>query len=366
MPQTKPLGLILLWGLYIALFYFIYKVINPFIFPILWASIFTVIFSPLHKIVLKWTKNRATLAASITMLFIVFVVIIPGAFLVTLIVSESIDFAQAMVTGKSLNIANLLQSQTIQDIANRITDALNIQPVDIAVFFKDKLHEFSKFIIVKAESILVEIPSAFFSFFITLFTTFFMLRDSKSFVALLKNLIPLSDTEVEYYFENLKKVVNVTFVGVLLTALVQGLIAFIAFYFIGVKSSLLLGLLTAVASLIPVVGSAIVWVPVAIYFFVQGLLLKGIIIIIVGLFFISLVDNFVRPIFLHQYLSLHLLLTFFSLFGGIKAFGFIGIFLGPVVISAFIGSCLFYQDYRLKHNKEEGNNEAGELFCKKE
>lgn len=362
MPQSKPIGLILLWGLYLALFYFIYKVINPFIYPILWAGIFTVIFSPLHKLILKLTKDRETLSASITMFLIVILVVIPGSFLITLVVSEAIDFAQALMQDKSLDVTNILQNQTIQDLTNRITDSLNIQRIDIAIVIKDKLREVSGFVITKAESILVEIPSTFFSFFITLFTTFFMLRDGKSFSSLLKNLIPLSDTEIQYYFENLKKVIYVTFLGVLLTAFAQGLIAFIAFYFIGIKSSILLGVITAIASLIPVVGSAIVWVPLSIFLLIKGLVLKGVLVIIVGLLFISTVDNFVRPIFLHQYLSLHLLLTFFSLFGGIKAFGFIGIFLGPVIISAFIGCCLFYRDYRLKMHEEELKDETGKVF----
>lgn len=359
MPQSKPIGLILLWGLYLALFYFLYKVINPFIYPILWAGIFTIIFSPLHKGILRLTKNKETLSALITMLLLVFIVVIPGAFLVTLIISETIDFAQNMMVNKTLDFTNLLENKTVQDLVNRVTDTLNIQHIDIAVVITEKLKEYANFVISKAETILVEIPSAFFSFFITLFTTFFMLRDGKSFSSLLKNLIPLSDTEIQYYFENLKKVIYVTFLGVLLTAFAQGLIAFIAFYLIGIKSALLLGVVTAVASLIPVVGSAIVWIPLAIFLILKGLILKGVLVIIVGLLFISTVDNFVRPIFLHQYLSLHLLLTFFSLFGGIKAFGFIGIFLGPVIISAFIGCCLFYRDYRLKLMEEEGKNATG-------
>lgn len=362
MPQAKPIGLIILWGLYLALFYLIYKVINPFIYPILWAGIFTVIFSPLHKWILKLTKERETLAASITMFLIVVLVVLPGVFIITLIVSESIDFAQSLMSDKSFDITTAFENKTIQSLADSITDALKVQRVDIAAVIKEKLKELSGFVITKAEKILVEIPSTFFSFFITLFTTFFMLRDGKSFSSLLKNLIPLSETELQYYFENLKKVIYVTFLGVLLTAFAQGLIAFIAFYFIGIKSSLLLGVATAIASLIPVVGSAIVWVPLAIFLLIKGFILKGVLVIIVGLLFISTVDNFVRPIFLHQYLSLHLLLTFFSLFGGIKAFGFIGIFLGPVIISAFIGCCLFYRDYRLKLLEEERRDERSKVL----
>lgn len=362
MSQSKPIGLILLWGLYLALFYFIYKVINPFVYPILWAGILTVIFSPLHKLMLKLTKNRETLSASLTMVIIIFIVIIPGAFLITLVVSETIDFAQNLMSDKSLDIYNILENRALQDFTNRITDTLNVQRVDIAYVVKEKLKEFSLFIISKAEEILIQIPSAFFSFFITLFTTFFMLKDGKIFSALLKNLIPLSNEELQFYFENLKKVVYVTFLGVLLTAFAQGLIAFIAFYFIGIKSSLILGVLTAVSSLIPVVGSAIVWLPLAIFLLIKGFILKGILVIVVGLLFISTVDNFVRPIFLHQYLSLHLLLTFFSLFGGIKAFGFIGIFLGPVIISAFIGCCLFYRDYRLRVFEGGIKDETGTIF----
>lgn len=356
MIQTKPIGTIFLWGLYLALFYLLYLVMKPFIFPILWAGIFTVIFSPVYKKALSITKHRDTLAATLTMIIIVVAVIIPGAYIISLIVSETIDFAKSIITQTHFDFASILEHPIVIDILKRLDDTVHLNVEDLRATSQLKLKELSNLIINKAQQLLIDLPSSFANFFITLFTTFFLLRDGKTFGNLLRNLLPLSKNEIEYYFDNLKKVVYVTFIGVLLTAVVQGLIAFISFYFIGVGSSVILGLLVALASLVPVVGSALVWVPVAIYLIITGFVLKGLLVIIVGVFFISFVDNFVRPIFLHQYLSLHLLLTFFSLFGGIKAFGFIGIFLGPIIISAFIGSCFFYQDYRLKLEEESKKN----------
>ncbi len=352
MPQSKPIGLILLWGIYLALFYLIYRVINPFIFPILWSVIFSILFYPLHKYFLKITRQREVLSASLTLIFIIFIVIIPGISIVTLIISEAIDFAQEIIQDKHISIIDIVNHPWIQKTLKRIEDALGVQTVDLKVFFAAKLKEISTIIITRAEHILFELPSKFFDLFIIFFTTFFMIKDGRAFGDLLRNLLPFSENEINYYFSNLKKVILVTFLGVLLTAFVQGLVAFISFYFIGIKSSLLLGLAVALASLVPMVGSALVWVPLAIYLLTQGLILKGVLVIIVGVFFISLVDNFVRPIFLHQYLSLHLVLTFFSLFGGIKAFGLIGIFLGPIIISAFIGCCLFYQEFKQKLAEE--------------
>jgi predicted PurR-regulated permease PerM len=361
MSQSKPIALILLWGTYLALFYLIYLVMNPFIYAILWAGIFTVIFYPLYKKILNHTGQRETLSSIITMFIIVFTVVIPGAFMITLIVSESIDFAQGLAAERLFNLAELFNNPYLQNAIKKTADMLNVQILDLKAVFSDKLKDISALIINKAEQILFEIPSTFGSFFVTLFTTFFMLKDGKAFGVLLRNLLPFSHGETEYYFNNVKKVIYVTFIGVLLTAFAQGVIAFVSFYFIGIKSSLLLGLMVAIASLVPMVGSALVWVPLAIYLLATGLVLKGVLVIIVGVLFISVVDNFVRPIFLHQYLSLHLVLTFFSLFGGIKAFGFIGIFLGPVIISAFIGCCLFYQDFRSKQ-KEEGADAGGQVL----
>lgn len=351
MDQTKPIGSILLWGLYLVLFYLLYLLMKPFLYPILWAGILTVIFSPIYKKLLTLTKHRETLSASITMLIIVLIVIIPSGFIVTLLISEVIDFAKKITTETNIDITRLSEHPLVIDILKRLEISFHISLEELKLTFTEKLKDLGILIITKAEKILLDLPSGFVNFFITLFTTFFLLRDGKTFGNLLKNLIPLSKTELDYYFDNLKKVVYATFIGVLLTAVIQGLIAFISFFFIGIKSSLLLGLMVSIASLVPVVGSALVWVPLAIYLIATGLVFKGILVILVGVFFISLVDNFVRPIFLHQYLSLHLLLTFFSLFGGIKAFGLIGIFLGPIIISVFIGSCMFYQNYRQQHEK---------------
>lgn len=351
MSQSKPIGIILLWGLYLALFYLLYLIMKPFLYPILWAGILTVIFSPIYKKILKLTKHKETLSASITMIIIVLVVIIPSIYISTVLISEIIDFVKKMPSELNIDLTKIYELSFFTNIFSLLRDSFNINVSDIKIAFSQKLKDISIVVITKAEQFLLDLPSGFTNFFITLFTTFFLLRDGKTFGGLIKNLLPLSKTEIDYYFDKLKRVVYATFIGVLLTASIQGLIAFIAFYFIGIKSSLLLGLLVSIASLVPVVGSALVWVPLAIYLIATGLILKGVLVIIVGVLFISTVDNFVRPIFLHQYLSLHLLLTFFSLFGGIKAFGLIGIFLGPIIISAFIGCCMFYQDY--KHQTEK-------------
>ncbi len=351
MNNSQPIGLIFLWGLYLLLFYLIYLVMKPFIYPILWAGILTIIFSPLYKKLLSLTKHRETLSASITLAIIVLIVIIPGIFLVSLIISEAIDFIKRIPTELNIDYTRLYEMQFITNTFKNLENSLNLNLSEIKLNLIEKIKNLSFNIIIAVEKFFLDLPSDFMNFFISLFTTFFLLRDGKTFGNLLKNLLPLSKTEIDYYFDKLKKVVYATFIGVLLTAVVQGIIAFISFYFIGIKSSLLLGLLVAIASLVPVVGSALVWVPLAIYLIATGLILKGILVIIVGVLFISTVDNFVRPIFLHQYLSLHLLLTFFSLFGGIKAFGLIGIFLGPIIISAFIGCCMFYQDHKQQLEK---------------
>jgi len=351
MNNSQPIGLIFLWGLYLLLFYLIYLVIKPFIYPILWAGILTIIFSPLYKKILSLTKYRETLSASITIAIIVLIVLIPGVIIISLIITETIDFIKRIPTEMNIDFTRLYEMQFITNIFKNLENSLNINLTELKLNLINKIKNLGFNIIIAAEKIFLDLPLDLMNLLISLFTTFFLLRDGKTFGNLLKNLLPLSKTEIDYYSDKLKKVVYATFIGVLLTAAVQGIIAFISFYFIGIKSSLLLGLLVAITSLVPLVGTALVWVPLAIYFFLTGFVFKGVLVIIVGVFFISTVDNFVRPIFLHQYLSLHLLLTFFSLFGGIKAFGLIGIFLGPIIISAFIGCCMFYQDYKQQFEK---------------
>jgi len=121
--------------------------------------------------------------------------------------------------------------------------------------------------------------------------------------------------------------------GILAVGLAQGLLTGAAFAVLGVPSPLLLGLTTAVCSLVPIVGTMLVWLPAAIYLMAIGHLWKGIILMLWSSVVVGTIDNIIRPLVIGSKVELHPLLLLFALLGGLQVFGFIGIFIGPVVLS---------------------------------
>jgi predicted PurR-regulated permease PerM len=125
--------------------------------------------------------------------------------------------------------------------------------------------------------------------------------------------------------------VYATIYGGLLIAIIQGVLGGVIFWILGIPSPILWGTAMAFLSFIPIGGTALIWVPAAILLFVQGAILKGIILLGLGVFGISMVDNFLRPFFISAKTNIHPLLLFFAVLGGIQAFGLIGLVVGPLI-----------------------------------
>jgi predicted PurR-regulated permease PerM len=168
---------------------------------------------------------------------------------------------------------------------------------------------------------------------ITLVILFFFFREGKDWAMRAGRLTPLSPAQVSHLYRNISDTIIANVYGILSVGAIQGLLTGLALRIVGMPSSLLLGLAAAFASIIPVVGSALVWVPAAIYLLVSGAIWKGVFLLIWGAVVISSVDNFVRPWVISGRVELHPMVLLFFILGGVEAFGFLGLFLGPVVAS---------------------------------
>jgi predicted PurR-regulated permease PerM len=168
---------------------------------------------------------------------------------------------------------------------------------------------------------------------ITFFILFFIFRDGASTADQLTTLLPLSPEQSHRLFSRIRESVVANLYGMLAVSIIQGLLTGIALVIVGVPSPLLWGTAAAVFSLVPIVGSALVWLPIAIFLFAGGHWWKGIFFLAWEAILIGLADNVVRPLVLVGRVRLHPLLLLFALVGGVRQFGFIGLFVGPVVIS---------------------------------
>ena len=168
---------------------------------------------------------------------------------------------------------------------------------------------------------------------LTFLILFFVFRDGNTAIENFTSILPLSRDQAVRLLTGIRDSVVANLYGILAVGLAQGLLTGAALAILRVPSALLLGLTAAVCSLIPIVGTMLVWLPAAIYLMAIGHLWKGIFLILWGALVVGTVDNVIRPLVIGSKIELHPLVLLFALLGGLQAFGFIGIFIGPVVIS---------------------------------
>ena len=171
------------------------------------------------------------------------------------------------------------------------------------------------------------------TFLITLFTLFFLFRDSPSLYQAVNGAIPIETKLKRDIFQRLDQAVITTVRGTLLTALAQGLVAGLTYWLLGLPLPLLLGILSAVVSLLPIGGTALIWGPLALYLLVSGAVWKGLTLLAVGIGIVGLMDNVLQPFLVGTGVDLPLILVFFASLGGLACFGFIGILLGPIILA---------------------------------
>jgi predicted PurR-regulated permease PerM len=171
---------------------------------------------------------------------------------------------------------------------------------------------------------------------------FFLLRDSKYFAERIRGISPLSDAEENLFVDRFRTVARATVIGTLATSAAQGALSGVIFLVLGLSNPILWGSLTALMSLVPMAGTALVWVPWTIYLLATGSVVRAIIFLVLQVIAVGGADNILRPMLMEGKMKMHTLVIFFSLLGGISYFGILGIFIGPLVFAIAIAFMEFY------------------------
>jgi predicted PurR-regulated permease PerM len=179
-------------------------------------------------------------------------------------------------------------------------------------------------------------------YIIMIVVLFFLLRDSAYFAQGVRQISPLSETEEHLFVERFRVVTRATVLGNLATALGQGTISALIFWILGLPNPVLWGSLTALLSLVPVVGTALVWAPWTIYLFASGSAGRAVLFMILQVVLVGGIDNVLRPLLIEGRVKMHTLMVFFSILGGIGYFGILGMFIGPLVFAIAIAFVEFY------------------------
>jgi len=320
-----------------AIFYLFYQIIVPFFVPIAWASVLAILFNPFYERTLRRVK-RKWLASVLVCLFIVVLIIGPITYLFVALVNEAADaVAKVNALSKSGELDNLLDFNIpwLESMKARLSEYYDISKINLDEIIRDAINRVSGVMIRQTTWLITNGTRTVFYFGLMLFAMYYFFKDGQHLVNRIKRLMPLTPAQVNSAFAQLRDVIQATMYGGVLIALLQGVLGGLLFLFVGIPSPVFWGAIMAFLSIIPIVGAFIVYIPAGIILILGGSYLKGILVVLVGSLVISQIDNVIRPLLISGKTSLHPLLLFFTIMGGIAVFGLLGVVVGPMIAAGF-------------------------------
>jgi predicted PurR-regulated permease PerM len=313
-------------------------ILQAFYGAVLWAVVVAVIFAPVYGRLLRSMGGRPTLAASITVLIVIAMVLLPLAIIATSLAREATGLYAKMQSGE-YDFGSYVQ---------RVFDALPAWAVgwldrfnlgDLSALretLTSGLMKGGQLLAPQALSIGMNTFDFVISLGIMLYLLFFLLRDGRRLADRIKEAVPLAADRKSALFTKFADVVRATVKGGVLVAIVQGALGGLAFWFLGIHAPVLWAVLMAFLSLLPAIGAGLVWVPVAIYFLATGAIWQGLGLIAYGVLVIGLVDNVLRPFLVGKGTKLPDYVVLISTLGGIEVFGLNGFVIGPLIAAIFM------------------------------
>lgn len=324
-----------LFTIFVVLGYLSYNIFRPFLTPIAWAIVLSIVFYPLYAFFLKYIKLRSV-SSLIVVLLIIVLISGPISYLSVLLVKELKVISGYLEGGGISSIQSVLQHKHVRSVIDWLISKLDLTEEELNNAIMENASRIGKQLVSRITVEVGNVLTGFLNFIFMVFTVFFLLKDGTVFLSRIRDYMPFSEEQKDRLTMQVRDIIISTLYGGVIVALVQGTIAGLAFYFLGIPSPVVWGLATSIASFIPLIGAAAVWVPATGYLFVSGAVLKGFILAIIGVFGISLIDNVLKPIIIGGRTKMPVLVIFFSVLGGIKLFGLIGLIMGPLVVALFV------------------------------
>ncbi|MFN3317881.1 MAG: AI-2E family transporter [Allorhizobium sp.] len=325
----------------------------PYYTAVLWAVILAILFFPLHKRLERFLGGRSTIAALLTVLLCICLVILPALALLASLVQEGTSLYQRISSNEIDLNAHLLRLQSV--LPTFVDDWLNSLKLG---GFSELLAKLSSGVMEAGQSIAGGVLSFgqntlqfFISMGLMLYLLFFLFRDGASLGRMMRHSIPLSDDYTRQFLDKFAAVVRATVRGNVIIAIIQGTIGGISFWALGIEAALLWGVVMTFLSMLPAVGAAIVWIPAAIWLFLVGAWIKGIIMVVIGALVIGLVDNLLRPPLVGQGARLPDYVVLISTVGGISLFGLSGFVIGPLIAALFISAWSLFTQQQTREPK---------------
>ncbi len=327
------LGLLILIS---ALFVFM---VWQFLMPVFLAGIFAALMHPFFRRLLDWFGGRRNLAALVALLLFILVLLIPMAGLFGIVTAQAIKVGQSVTPWVQTQLA---QPTALSDLLERIPfyDRLYpmVEPYKEAIITKagQVVGVVSKFLIDSISSATLGTVNFLFMLFIFLFAMFYFFNDGKRLLDKMLYYLPLEDQDERRILDRFTSVARATLKGTAVIGLLQGGLAGLAFAAVGIPSAVFWGTLMSLLSILPGIGTALVWVPAAIILVAAGYWIKAVILALFCGLVVGSLDNFLRPRLVGKDTEMHDLMILFSTLGGISMFGLVGFMIGPILAALFV------------------------------
>jgi len=320
--------------------------IRAFLQPLFWAAVLTVLFHRVHLRTLKVCRGRRNPAALLSTLTVVLLVVLPFALVLAALARQGLRLYQAIATGE-INVDGPIDviERSLPTVAEFLT-RYGIDMTQLRVSVQEVAAAATQFI---AERALAAGQNALWVsllFGLMLYLLFFFFRDGERIVDGVARVIPLGEDRRLRLLQKFAQVARATVKGSMIVAVAQGGLGALLFWIVGIETAVFWGVVMAVLSLLPAVGSGLVWLPAAIILVAGGQIWQGVVVLLGGVFVIGLVDNVLRPMVVGHDTKMPDYLILIATLGGIAVFGLAGFIAGPTIAALFLVMWeLFAEEY---------------------
>jgi predicted PurR-regulated permease PerM len=340
---SDRLSTVLSYGALILLGYLVYLITAPFLVPLAWSAVLGIFFYPVYLNLEK--RFSPTWSAVFCTLGVTFLLIVPVLFVLAYAAREAVEASMGVRQTLSSNGTGAAQ-HVFATFRAHLPESL--QNLDLIGYLRQGAERVAAFLAASIGSLVKNLFTFLVNLFILLFALFFMFRDGHRMLRVLRYLIPFDKEIQEDMLEESRDLIFASVAVAVLIAGIQGALGGLAFQLTGVRGPVFLGVLIAFCSIIPVVGSALVWVPAAVWLVIDGHWGKAVVILAICGGVAGGADNIVRPLLLRNRTRLNDLLLFISILGGLNVFGLLGLVVGPTILAAALGVLRVYVEHQDK------------------
>jgi predicted PurR-regulated permease PerM len=339
------------FGLLVATTVLFLWMLGDYLFPVFWAIVVAIVFYPLFSYLNRKLKGRSTVAALLSVLLVILIIMVPLSIIGGMVVNESLSLYKEVTSDQAPAGLNLLERTSVLSV---YLEPFGVSPSAV----ESRLTTWTTSALSSLTQSLLVFSQSTFSFLISIivmvYLLFFMFKDGAKLEKILYHYLPLGDAHERLLVERFTATTRAVVKGTLAIAVLQGALGGIAFAIAGVSAPTLWGVAMTLLAVIPAIGPGLIWLPAGLILLLTGSVWQGIFILIVGALLVSVIDNFLRPVLIGRETKMPDAVILLSTLGGLATFGISGFIVGPIIAAFFLSLWTIFEK---KFHRELTNNE---------